>query len=144
MHPILAEGNKSQLLSMVWVNKRWTSYSQERKTSSREEMEEHKVNYFQGLVQTGKHKVSKVAHTDKCKFYTQRIALASSSKEVHQIVITLSNRHPPKILPTIYLSADLTSIFIKHTWWSLVFFYFFFCLELYSKWCQVCPITVII
>ena len=26
----------------------------ERKTSSREEMEEHKVNYFQGLVQTGK------------------------------------------------------------------------------------------
>ena len=29
-------------------------YSYERNTSSREEMEEHKVNYFQGLVQTGK------------------------------------------------------------------------------------------
>ena len=27
---------------------------------------------------------------------------------------TLSNRHPPKILPTIYPSADLPSIFIKH------------------------------
>ena len=44
-------------------------------------MEEHKVNYFQGLVRTGN---------------------------------TLSNRHPPKILPTIYPSADLPSIFIKH------------------------------
>ena len=52
-------------------------------------------------------------HTAKCKFYTERIALASSSKELHQIVNTLSNRHPPKILPTIYPSADLSSIFIK-------------------------------
>ena len=40
--------------------------------------------------------------------------MASSSKELHQIVNTLSNRHPPKILPTIYPSADLPSIFIKH------------------------------
>ena len=61
-----------------------------------------------------KHKVSKLVHTAKCKFYTERIALASSSKELHQIVNTLSNRHPPKILPTIYPSADLSSIFIKH------------------------------
>ena len=61
-----------------------------------------------------KYKVSKLVHTAKCKFYTERIALASSSKELHQIVNTLSNRHPPKILPTIYLSADLPSIFIKH------------------------------
>ena len=53
-------------------------------------------------------------YTAKCKFYTERIALASSSKELHQIVNTLSNRHPPKILPTIYSSADLPSIFIKH------------------------------
>ena len=53
-------------------------------------------------------------HTAKCKFYTERIALASSSNELHQIVNTLSNRHPPKILPTIYPSADLPSIFIKH------------------------------
>ena len=61
-----------------------------------------------------KHKVSKLVHTVKCKFYTERIALASSSKELHQIVNTLSNRHPPKILPTINPSADLPSIFIKH------------------------------
>ena len=40
--------------------------------------------------------------------------MASSSKELHQIVNILSNRHPPKILPTIYPSADLPSIFIKH------------------------------
>ena len=46
--------------------------------------------------------------------FTERIALASSSKELHQIVKTLFNRHPPKILPTIYPSADLPSIFIKH------------------------------
>ena len=53
-------------------------------------------------------------HTVKCKSYTERIALASSSKELHQIVNTLSNRHPPTILQTIYPSADLPSIFIKH------------------------------
>ena len=58
--------------------------------------------------------VSKLVHTAKCKFYTERIALASSSKELHEIVNTHSNRHPPKILPTIYPSADLPSIFIKH------------------------------
>ena len=53
-------------------------------------------------------------HSAKCKSYTERIALASSSKQLHQIVNILSNRLPPKILPTIYSSADLPSIFIKH------------------------------
>ena len=53
-------------------------------------------------------------YTAKCKSYTERIALASFSKELHQIVNTLSNRHPHEILPTIYHSADLHSIFIKH------------------------------
>ena len=61
-----------------------------------------------------KHKVSKLVHTGKCKLYTERIALASSSKELHQIVNTFSNRHPPKILPTVYHSDDLPSIFLKH------------------------------
>ena len=61
-----------------------------------------------------KHMVSKLVHSAKCKFYTDRIALASSSNELHQIVNILSNRHPPKILPTIYPGADLPSIFIKH------------------------------
>ena len=49
---------------------------------------------------------------------TERIALASSSKELHQIVNTLSNRHPHNILPAIYPSADLNSLFNyleKHT-----------------------------
>ena len=38
----------------------------------------------------------------------------SSSKEQHQIVNTLSNRRPPKLLPTIYLNADFPSLLIKH------------------------------
>ena len=58
--------------------------------------------------------VSRLVHKAECKFYTERIALASSSNEMHQIVNALSNRLPPKILPTIYPSDDLPSIFIKH------------------------------
>ena len=61
-----------------------------------------KLAIFKDLYGQAKHKVSILVHTAKCKFYTERIALASSSKELHQIVNTLSNRHPPKILPTIY------------------------------------------
>ena len=75
-------------------------------------MEKRKVNYFQGLVQTGKAQGFKLVHTAKCQFYTE--ALASSSKELHQIVIILSNSHPPKILPTIYPSTKLPSVFIRH------------------------------
>ena len=73
-----------------------------------------KLTIFKDLYGQAKYKVSKLVHTAKCKFYTEGIALASASKELHQIVNTLSNRHPPKILPTIYHSADLPSIFIKH------------------------------
>ena len=54
-----------------------------------------KLTIFKDLYGQAKHKVSKLVHTAKCKFYTERIALASSSKELHQIVNTLSNRHPP-------------------------------------------------
>ena len=75
-----------------------------------------KLTIFKDLYGQAKHKVSKLVHTAKCKFYTEKIALASSSKELHQIVNTLSNRHPPMILPTIYPSADLPSIFIKLFW----------------------------
>ena len=77
-------------------------------------MAEYKVNNIMALYRQAKHKVSKLVHTAQCQFYTERIALAFSSNELHQIVIALSNRHPPKILPTIYPSADLPSIFIKH------------------------------
>ena len=73
-----------------------------------------KLNIFEDLYRQAKHKVSKLVHSAKCKFGTEGIALASSSKELHQIVNTLSNRHPPRILPIIYPSADLPSIFIKH------------------------------
>ena len=77
-------------------------------------MEEHKVNYFHELYRQAKHKVSRLVHSAKRKFYTERIALASFSNELHQIFIVLSNRHPPKILSTIYPSADLLIIFINH------------------------------
>ena len=77
-------------------------------------MEEHKVSYFHGLVRTGKAQGLKLVDSAKCKFYTEIIALASSSKELNQIVNILSNRHPPKILPTIYPFPDIPSIFIKH------------------------------
>ena len=73
-----------------------------------------KLTIFNYLHRQAKHKVSKLVHSAKCKLYTVRIALASSCKELHQIVNTLSNRHPPKILPTIYPSADLPSIFLRH------------------------------
>ena len=53
-------------------------------------------------------------HTDKCRSYSEGIGLASASKELHQIVNAFSDRHPPKILPTIHPSADLPSIYIKH------------------------------
>ena len=73
-----------------------------------------KLTIFKDFYRQAKHKVSILVHSAKFKLYTERIALASSSKELHQIVNTLSNRHPPKILPTIYPSADLPRIFIKH------------------------------
>ena len=73
-----------------------------------------KLTIFKDLYGQAKHKVSKFVHSAKCKFYTEIIAQASSSKELHQIVNTLSNRHSPRILPTICPSADLSSIFIKH------------------------------
>ena len=66
------------------------------------------------LYRQAMHKVLILMHTAKCKFYTERIVLASYSKELLQIVKMLSNRHPTKILPTIYHSADLPSIFIKN------------------------------
>ena len=50
-----------------------------------------KLAIFKDLYGQAKHKVSILVHTAKCKFYTERIALASSSKELHQIVNTLSN-----------------------------------------------------
>ena len=60
------------------------------------------LTIFKDLYRQAKHKVSKLVHSAKCKFYTEGIALASSSKELHQIVNMLSSRHPPNILPTIY------------------------------------------
>ena len=61
-----------------------------------------------------KHKVSKLLHTTKSQYYTERIALQTSRKEQHQIGDTLTSRHPPKSLPTIYIITDLQRLIIKH------------------------------
>ena len=60
-----------------------------------------KLTIFKDLYRQARHKSSKLVHTAKCKFYTEGIALASSGIKLHQIVNALSNRHPPKIVPTI-------------------------------------------
>ena len=73
-----------------------------------------KLTIYKDVHRQAKHKVSKLVHTTKCQFCTERIALESSSKELQRILNTLSNRHPPKILPTIYSSTDLLSLFIRH------------------------------
>ena len=69
-----------------------------------------KLTIFKDLHRQAKHKVSNLMHTVRCQFNTEGITLVSSSKELHQIVNTLSNRHPPKILLTIYSSGDLSSL----------------------------------
>ena len=56
-----------------------------------------KLTIFKDLYRQAKHKVSKLVHTAKCIFYTERIALVSSSIELQQIVNAFSNRHPSKI-----------------------------------------------
>ena len=65
-----------------------------------------KLTIFKDLYRQAKHKVSILVHTAKCKFCTEGVTLAFSSNELHIIVNTLSNRHQPRILPTIYPSAD--------------------------------------
>ena len=53
-------------------------------------------------------------HTANCAICIDGIALASSSKVLHQIVNTHLNRPKAKIFPTIYHSAGLPSLFIKN------------------------------
>ena len=73
-----------------------------------------KLTIFKDLYRQARHMVSKIVHTATCQICTERKALAFSCRELHQIVMTLSNRHPPKILLIIYPSADLLSLFIRH------------------------------
>ena len=47
------------------------------------------LTIFKDLYRQAKHKVSKLVHTAKCNFCSERIALAYSSKELHQIVSAL-------------------------------------------------------
>ena len=65
-----------------------------------------KLTIFKDLYRQAKHKVSKLVHAAKCKFYTERIALASSIKELHQIVNAL---YLDSILPSL---TDLFNSFL--------------------------------
>ena len=60
-----------------------------------------KITIYKDLYRQAEHNVSKHVLTAKCQFYAEGIALAYSSTERHQILSTLSNKYPPKILPTI-------------------------------------------
>ena len=55
-----------------------------------------KLTIFKDLYRQEMHKASKLVHTARCQFYTERIALTSSSEKMNQAVNTLSNRHQPK------------------------------------------------
>ena len=48
---------------------------------------------FTDLCWHANHNVSNIVHIAKCRFCTERIALTSSSKELHQILDALSNRY---------------------------------------------------
>ena len=60
-----------------------------------------------------KHKVSKLGRICEFQFYTKRIVLLISSKELHQVVDAGSNGHLPKTMSTIYRSAELICLFIR-------------------------------
>ena len=73
-----------------------------------------KLCIFKHLYRQAKRNLSKFLHSANCQSYTEGIALASSSKERHQIVDKHSNRHKTKILPAIYPDSDLPSLLIIH------------------------------
>ena len=79
----------------------------EKDVKLRENIKKNKVKYFQGFVQTDKAQGSQFVHTAKRKFYTEKIPLPSVCKELCDVVIALSNRHPSKTLPTINPIAEL-------------------------------------
>ena len=60
-----------------------------------------KLTTFKDLYRQATHKFPILVHSAKCKSYSERISLASSSKEQHQIVNAISNRQSPRTLPTI-------------------------------------------
>ena len=77
-----------------------------------------KLTIFRDLYRQAKHKVSILVHIAKCKFYTERIALASSSKELQRILDTLSSGHSPKILATTFINFNL-EIYLDIVFWVI-------------------------
>ena len=65
------------------------------------------------MYRKAKHMVSRLVNTSNRLFSTEKLAQASIYYELHQVVNSLANRHPPN-LPTIYPSSDLPNLFIRH------------------------------
>ena len=55
-------------------------------------MEDTKLTIHKDLYRQAKHKVSKLVHTAKCQFYTERIALASSNNASNQLLSHLFSK----------------------------------------------------
>ena len=64
-----------------------------------------KLTIFKDLYRQAKHMVSILVHTAKCKFYTERIALASSVKTEHE-----NKNHLKKSMAKIALDKAANSI----------------------------------
>ena len=70
-----------------------------------------KLTIFMNLYRQAEHKVSKLVHTAKCRFYAERIALTSSIQKSNSLC---SLRYPPKDLLMIYAGVKLSSLFVRH------------------------------
>ena len=68
---------------------------------------------FKDLCRRAKHNLSKGVHTAKCQFYAKIITMSSSSKELLQIVGTLSGRRHVKKIPLFALVLT-NAVFIMH------------------------------
>ena len=101
---------------MVWINKRCSFKAKRRRHQADIKWKNTKLTIFIDLYRQAKRNVSKLVHTSICFLScTVRIALSSSCNKVRQVVNTLSNRHPLRILDIIYASADLLSLYIIHS-----------------------------
>ena len=97
------------------------------------------LSYKNNILASACHFVGMNIHYDNPQQSINKQTLTTISFYNHAIA------HPHHSLQLIHhASSQLTCTQKGNTWCSFIFFCFFFYLELYSKWCQVCPITLII
>ena len=81
---------------MVSVNKRITFIAKRERRHAERKWRKTKLTILKDMYRPANHKVSKIVHTAKGQFSTEWIALASTCKDLHQVVKSLSNTHQPK------------------------------------------------